>query len=450
MQKKRDDKRLEKEVGKWFRYQGRVITKAFTKMRRHFVESAESDFNAMFDSAIKVTVMNGEEIFEAGLVRSVSQGYTSLQDEIGMQAAFELKQPEAVKWARTQAAVDVTRVNDTTRETIRGLVTNGLDKGLSYNTVARQISSRFHQFAVGKPQHHIDSRAHLVAINENAVGYAYGESTLIDEIEGTGIEMEKSWHTVGDDRVSDGCQENADANWIKNDKTFPSGDLMYPRFPGCRCNVQFRVSRDQKKTAKTATANTVVDKATAEKIAADRIAAEKIAKEQVFRSTLKGHEHEIRRMNVEKGYAYDDAGNVVVSRVGEADRITFTSEEMVKIRNDCTVFTHNHPSGGSFSVDDIILAQTSDIREIRAVSGHFNHVMLIDESEFALPRQGIFRGVVANEDKKLWVENMASLRAGKTTLEEIQINHWHEVWQAVAKKYPDELTYMREAVAFVP
>ena len=244
LQKKRDDKRLEKEVGKWFKYQGRVITKAFTKMRRHFVESAESDFNAMFDSAIKVTVLNGEEIFEAGLVNAVSQGYTALQDEIGMQAAFELKQPEAVKWARTQAAVDVTNVNDTTKESIRGMVTRGLEQGSSYDTVARQISKRFEEFAVGKPQAHIQSRAHLVAINENAVGYAHGETTLIDEIEATGIKMEKSWHTVGDENVSNGCQRNADDNWIKNDAAFNSGDLTYPRFPGCRCNVQYRVARE--------------------------------------------------------------------------------------------------------------------------------------------------------------------------------------------------------------
>ena len=243
MERKRDVDRLEKEVGKWFKYQGRVISKAFAKMRKHFTESAESDFNAMFDSAIKVTAMNGEEIFEAGLVRSVSQGYTSLQEEIGMQAAFELKQPEAVKWARIQAAVDVADVNDTTKETIRGIVTRGLEDGSSYDTVARQISKRFEEFAVGKPQAAIQSRAHLVAINENAVGYAHGESTLIDEIEATGIDMEKKWQTVGDENVSAGCQQNADADWIATGQAFPSGHLTYPRFPGCRCSVLRRVAR---------------------------------------------------------------------------------------------------------------------------------------------------------------------------------------------------------------
>jgi len=244
LQKKRDTARLEKKVGAWFKWQGRVISKALPKMRKHFTESAESDFNAMFDSAIKVTVRNGEQIFADGLVPAVSQGYSAMAEEVGMQDAFKLKQPEAVKWARTQAAVDVSAVNDTTKETIRGMVTRGLEQGASYDEVARQISKRFEEFAIGKPQLHIESRAHLVAINENAVGYAHGETTLIDEIESTGIKMEKSWHTVGDDNVSDGCQRNADNGWIQNDEAFDSGDLTYPRFPGCRCNVQYRVSRE--------------------------------------------------------------------------------------------------------------------------------------------------------------------------------------------------------------
>jgi hypothetical protein len=243
-QKKRDNARLEKKVGKWFRLQGRLLVKALSPMRKYFTESAASDFNAIFDKAVKVTVLTGEKIFAEGLVNAVSQGYDAMAEEVGMQDAFKLKQTEAVKWSKTQAAKDVADVNDTTKETIRGIVTDGLEKGASYDDVARSITKRFSEFAVGKPQQHIESRAHLVAINENAVGYAHGETMLVDEIEATGIDMEKSWHTVGDDRVSNGCQENADAGWIQNDEAFPSGDMTYPRFPGCRCNVQYRVSRE--------------------------------------------------------------------------------------------------------------------------------------------------------------------------------------------------------------
>ena len=244
LQKARDTKRMEKEVGAWFRRQGKEVARRLPRMKKWFTESAATDIDSILDDALKVTVMNGEEIFQAGLVPAVSQGYAAMAEEVGMQAAFELKQPEAVKWAKLQAAKDVTLVNDTTKETIRGMVTRGLEQGASYDEVARQISKRFEEFAVGKPQAHIQSRAHLVAINENAVGYAHGETTLIDEIEATGIDMEKSWHTVGDANVSKGCQQNAAGGWIKNDAAFASGDMTYPRFPGCRCNVQYRVARE--------------------------------------------------------------------------------------------------------------------------------------------------------------------------------------------------------------
>ena len=76
------------------------------------------------------------------------------------------------------------------------------------------------------------------------MGYAHGETTLIDEIEATGIKTEKKWQTVGGPDVSDGCNDNAAAGWIATDEEFPSGDLTYPRFPGCRCDTLRRVARE--------------------------------------------------------------------------------------------------------------------------------------------------------------------------------------------------------------
>ncbi|GAG39263.1 unnamed protein product, partial [marine sediment metagenome] len=105
-------------------------------------------------------------------------------------------------------------------------------------------TKRFGEFAIGKPQQHIASRAHLVAVTENAMAYEHGQRTLVDEIQGVGIDMEKSWATVGDADVSAGCQANQDAQWIRADAAFPSGDQGPPRFPGCRCSSRYRVVRE--------------------------------------------------------------------------------------------------------------------------------------------------------------------------------------------------------------
>lgn len=63
-------------------------------------------------------------------------------------------------------------------------------------------------------------------------------------LQNAGLEMEKSWLTVGDSRVSEGCAANAAAGWIGLEEEFPS-DGTYdrqrpPRFPGCRCDILYR------------------------------------------------------------------------------------------------------------------------------------------------------------------------------------------------------------------
>jgi len=243
LKRERAVKRLENKLGPWFKWQGRVLISALPKMRKHFTESAASDFDAMFDNAIATTVRNGEEIIEAGLIQGVAQGFDDLAAQQGMQAAFELDHPVAIEWAKKHAAIDVTQVNDTTKATIRGIVQKGIAEGMDYDTVAKRITARFGQFAIGKPQEHIASRAHLVAVTENAMAYEHGGRQLVDEIQAVGIDMEKSWSNVGDDDVSTGCLRNTDAQWIPADRAFPSGDQNPPRFPGCRCNTHYRVSR---------------------------------------------------------------------------------------------------------------------------------------------------------------------------------------------------------------
>ena len=244
MERKRDVDRLEKNVAKWFSWQGRLVAKKLPSLKKYFQESAVSDIDSILDGAFKTTINDGERFIVDGLRDGVEAGWDDLADELSMQKAFALDDPKATAWAKERAAEAVTEVNDTTKETIRNMVSKGIEEGKDYDTVARQISKRFEEFAVGKPQAHIQSRAHLVAINENSIAYEHGQRELVDEITDTGIDMAKSWATVGDNNVSDGCQRNAGDNWIKSDAAFSSGDQNPPRFPGCRCSSRYRVARE--------------------------------------------------------------------------------------------------------------------------------------------------------------------------------------------------------------
>lgn len=109
--------------------------------------------------------------------------------------------------------------------------------------MAQAISDRFVEFAVGRPQEHVESRAHLVAVTEVGDAYEHGNEIVVNDLAAAGLRMEKKWDTIGDGRVSDGCRENEQAGWIPIDEEFPSGDMRPLRFPGCRCTALYRRAR---------------------------------------------------------------------------------------------------------------------------------------------------------------------------------------------------------------
>jgi len=160
--------------------------------------------------------------------------------EFGVSFAFDLKNPRAVQAIKNRAAAAVTNIDATTRDEIARIITQGMEEGYNYQKVARQIVAKYDEFGVGKPQAHIRNRAELIAVTEAAEAYETGNRLVIDEMTAVGLEMEKSWSTVGDDRVSDGCRTNGQVGWIPVDEPFPSGHQHAPRFPGCRCATLYR------------------------------------------------------------------------------------------------------------------------------------------------------------------------------------------------------------------
>ena len=116
-----------------------------------------------------------------------------------------------------------------------------IPKGMTLSTYIRD---RFEEFAVGKPQLHIESRAHLIAVTEVGEAYSAGSLAAGEALEEAGVAMEKSWSTVGDDRVSAGCLGNEDAGWIPLNDDFPSGHQRPLRFPGCRCDLLMQAKED--------------------------------------------------------------------------------------------------------------------------------------------------------------------------------------------------------------
>jgi uncharacterized protein with gpF-like domain len=161
--------------------------------------------------------------------------------EFGVDHAFDLKNPRAVQAIAAQAAASVEEIDATTRADLTAILTRGMEEGYSYQRVAREIAEKYNEYAIPitRPRH-IRNRAELIAVNEAAEAYEEGNRLVIDEMVAVGLEMEKQWSTVGDDRVSAGCRQNSQAGWIPVDEPFPSGHQHAPRFPGCRCAILYR------------------------------------------------------------------------------------------------------------------------------------------------------------------------------------------------------------------
>jgi len=161
--------------------------------------------------------------------------------EFGVSFAFDLKNPRAIAAIKAQAVASVEEIDATTRDDLTRILTQGMEEGYNYQQVARAIAAKYDEYAVPvtRPRH-IRNRAELIAVTEAAEAYETGNRLVIDEMTAVGLEMEMSWSTVGDERVSDGCIANAAVGWIPVDQLFPSGHQHPPRFPGCRCATLYR------------------------------------------------------------------------------------------------------------------------------------------------------------------------------------------------------------------
>ena len=67
---------------------------------------------------------------------------------------------------------------------------------------------------------------------------------------------------------------------------------------------------------------------------------------------------------LEHGYVLTDDGAIQEIGTGTKTFVSFTEPELSTLRGK--IFTHNHPSGSSFSASDLNLASTLKLKEIRA------------------------------------------------------------------------------------
>jgi hypothetical protein len=84
-------------------------------------------------------------------------------------------------------------------------------------------------------------------------------------------------------------------------------------------------------------------------------------------------ENQVRNEQIEHGAFFDAKGTVILAKQGLQSSVGFTPTELQQVKG--ALFSHNHPSGNSFSAGDIVLASECKLVELRAVSPDWRHFM---------------------------------------------------------------------------
>lgn len=229
-------KLLDARISDLFVRQGNDLVRSLTPIKSLLKEDAISkQFDNIFDDATNATSLDMLDALEKAYKTTLLLGAKSQLAEIGIKISFTLDNPRAAHYIAEYGADQIAGIDETTKEDMRNLLRAGILNGDSYTTIAANIKARYKYYGTGVPQKHIRSRAELIAITEAGNGYQTGNYVSMQATQDAGLKMQKRWLTVGDLRVSDGCEKNQGQSWIGLNKEHISGHLHPLRFPGCRC-----------------------------------------------------------------------------------------------------------------------------------------------------------------------------------------------------------------------
>lgn len=253
---------LQRAIAATFRKQGQLFTQAFGQFKRRIDADAarmakeagngrlrealsSSDWLPLWQSTAAATSAAFSADLETAILEALIFGggelLTSLQaDELDLGISWNLQNPRAVAYARMHAAVQVARIDDTTRTYLNSLISQAVDEGWSYARLSAAIGAKFVEFATGGD----NPRSRRIAVYELGDAYEAGNEMAARALIAAGLELEKKWSTAGDDRVRPSHRENQNAGWIAFDDTYPSGDGRPPTDSGCRCATLYRRKKD--------------------------------------------------------------------------------------------------------------------------------------------------------------------------------------------------------------
>ena len=135
----------------------------------------------------------------------------------------------------------------------------------------------------------------------------------------------------------------------------------------------------------------------------------------------------------EMAIVLDPNGNVVFKKTSNTPNyVRFTRYEVSRMKGN--IVTHNHPRGTSLSTDDVRLAMTGELAEMRAAGKRYRYSIKPGPAGWSedLWKRTIEREV-ARINQQVFSEFKPLTNSGKLSYADAELQHWHEVWTRVAR-----------------
>jgi hypothetical protein len=144
----------------------------------------------------------------------------------------------------------------------------------------------------------------------------------------------------------------------------------------------------------------------------------------------------------ERAVLLDAAGRVVARREGEARQVMWRESELRPLIGRVDVILHNHPGGSSLGEDDLGLALFLNARELIALTR--SRTYRLGRATERWPARRDLLGAIADERARLVKEMVAARDAGRIGDDQIERLFYHVLWERVASRFPDRLSYTAE------
>jgi len=163
-----------------------------------------------------------------------------------------------------------------------------------------------------------------------------------------------------------------------------------------------------------------------------RIGNENIS-EKAFSKT-KEIENNINVFDKEHVSAIDEDGNVLFSKIGNYNEIDFSEDETRELRN-VEVLTHTHPEDKSFSAEDVFLALSLGVKELRVKTPENTYFFKIGHKDVGKARSNnrTFMVVLKELNYSVRLEISKKVRNGDMTIEDAEKQHREILWNMVEK-----------------